>query len=120
MKWIFFTPGMKSKMFLFNRCMLIVVFFAILPVLEAQKRKLSPLFMNSNFTENDIKANINKQEIRNYEIEKIIINTNLKKVLWRLWQIWTSVIVFLSNLVFLHVGLCSFLNIFFAPCCFRP
>lgn len=37
--------------------------------------------MNSNFTENDIKANINKQEIRNCEIKRIIINTNLKKVL---------------------------------------
>ena len=32
--------------------------------------------MNSNFTENDIKANRNKQEIWNCEIEKIIMKTN--------------------------------------------
>ena len=73
--------------------------------------------MNSNFTEIDMKANINKQEIRNCEIEKIRIDTKLKE--GSLKTLANLVVLYCILVQFLHVGLCSFLNIFFAPCCYR-
>ena len=73
--------------------------------------------MNSNFTENDIKANINKQEIRNCEIEKIILQIKKSTL-----EALANLIVAYSILVQFSFFTCWFMffsKYFFAPCCFK-
>ena len=67
---------------LFNRCRFIFARAssqsAIFPLSGRPKCKFSLLFINSDFTEIDIKENINKHELRNCEIEKIRIGRTKK------------------------------------------